>query len=94
MGGSKQMTVSSDPTVTVRVLLFASYAEALGYSSLALTVPAPATLASVLKALRSRPGGELLPERPLCAVNLVQARLDSLVQPGDEIALLPPLAGG
>jgi molybdopterin converting factor small subunit len=88
------MTVSSNPTVTVRVLLFAGYAEALGTASLTLTVPAPATVASLLQALRSRPGGELLPERPLCAVNLVQARLDSPVQPGDEIAVLPPLAGG
>jgi molybdopterin converting factor small subunit len=88
------MTVSSNPTVTVRVLLFARYAEALGDSSLSLTISAPATLASVLKALRSRPGGELLPDRPLCAINLVQARLDSPVQPGDEVAVLPPLAGG
>jgi molybdopterin synthase sulfur carrier subunit len=88
------MTVLSNPTVTVSVLLFARYAEALGNASLTLTVSAPATLASVLKVLRDRPGGELLPDRPLCAVNLVQARLDSPVQAGDEIAVLPPLAGG
>jgi molybdopterin synthase sulfur carrier subunit len=88
------MPVSSDPTVTVRVLLFASYAEALGHASLTLTVPAPATVAAVIQLLRRRPGGELLPERPLCAVNLEQARLDSPVQAGDEIAVLPPLAGG
>jgi molybdopterin converting factor small subunit len=88
------MTGLSNPTVTVSVLLFARYAEALGNASLSLTVSAPATLASVLKALRDRPGGELLPDRPLCAVNLVQARLDSPVQAGDEIAVLPPLAGG
>lgn len=88
------MTVSSHPTVSVRVLLFASYAEAVGHASLSLTVPAPATVASVLHVLRNRPGGQLLPERPLCAINLVQARLDSPVEPGDEIAILPPLAGG
>jgi molybdopterin converting factor small subunit len=34
------------------------------------------------------------PSVPLCAVNLVQARLDSPVEAGDEIAVLPPLAGG
>jgi molybdopterin synthase sulfur carrier subunit len=88
------MTVSSAPTVTVRVLLFASYAEALGQSSLTLAVPAPATVAGVLQVLRRQPGGELLPERPLTAVNLEQARLDSPVKPGDEVAVLPPLAGG
>jgi molybdopterin converting factor small subunit len=88
------MTVSSNPTVTVRVLLFARYAEALGDSALTVTVSAPATLGSVLKAIRSRPGGDVLPERPLCAVNLIQARLDSPIPGGDEIAVLPPLAGG
>jgi sulfur-carrier protein len=88
------MTVSSAPTVAVRVLLFASYAEALGQASLTLTVPVPATVAAVLQLLRRQPGGEVLPERPLCAVNLEQARLDSPVKSGDEIAVLPPLAGG
>lgn len=88
------MTTSSKSTVTVRVLLFARYADALGDDTLTLTVSPPATLASVIKVLRSRPGGEVLPERPLCAVNLVQARLDSPVEAGDEIAVLPPLAGG
>jgi molybdopterin synthase sulfur carrier subunit len=88
------MTVSSAPTVTVRVLLFASYAEALGQPSLTLSVPAPATVAGVIQVLRRQPGGERLPERPLAAVNLEQARLDSPVKPGDEVAVLPPLAGG
>jgi sulfur-carrier protein len=88
------MTVSSAPTVTVRVLFFASYAEALGHPSLTVSVPAPATVASLVRVLRSRPGGEVLPERPLCAVNLEQVRSDSPLQSGDEIAILPPLAGG
>jgi molybdopterin converting factor subunit 1 len=88
------MTVSSDPTVSVRVLLFASYAEALGHAALTLMVPAPATVAALVRVLRARPGGELLPERPLCAVNLEQVRPDSPLQPGDEVAILPPLAGG
>ena len=95
MGGRRNsMTVSSAPTVTVRVLLFASYAEALGQASLTLVVPAPATVAGVLQVLRHQPGGDHLPERPLCAVNLEQARLDSPVKAGDEVAVLPPLAGG
>jgi len=85
---------SSASTVTVRVLLFASYAEALGQASMTLAVPAPATVAGVLQLLRRLPGGEGLPDRPLTAVNLEQARLDSPVKPGDEIAVLPPLAGG
>jgi molybdopterin converting factor subunit 1 len=88
------MTVSAGSTVTVRVLLFASYAEAAGQPSLTLTLPAPATVASVLRLLRSQTSGARLPERPLCAVNLAHARLDAPVESGDEIAILPPLSGG
>jgi len=35
-----------------------------------------------------------LPERPLAAVNLRQVKLDARVKNGDEVALLPPIAGG
>jgi molybdopterin converting factor small subunit len=88
------MTVSTASTVTVRVLLFGSYAEAVGQTSLTLTVPAPATVASVLRLLRARADFARLPERPLCAVNLAHVRLDAPISQGDEIAVLPPLAGG
>ncbi|PYP35551.1 MAG: hypothetical protein DMD46_11970 [Gemmatimonadetes bacterium] len=40
------------------------------------------------------PGGGKLPERPLTAVNLKHVKLDATVQDGDEVALLPPIAGG
>ena len=88
------MTVSAASTVTVRVLLLASYAEAAGQASVTLTLPAPATVGSVLRQLRTLAAGARLPERPLCAVNLAHARLDTPVSAGDEIAILPPLAGG
>jgi len=32
--------------------------------------------------------------RPLAAVNLRQVKLDARVKDGDEVALLPPIAGG
>jgi molybdopterin converting factor small subunit len=88
------MTVSAVPTIAVRVLLFASYAEVVGQESLALVLPAPATVGSVLAYLRAQPGGERLPERPLCAVNLAHSRLDAPLAEGDEVAILPPMAGG
>jgi molybdopterin converting factor small subunit len=40
------------------------------------------------------PGTRALPERPLAAVNLRHVKLDAPVGDGDEVALLPPLAGG
>jgi molybdopterin converting factor small subunit len=81
-------------SLTVRVLLFASYADRLGLDSVALTLPAPATVGAVLERLRTLPGGDQLPPRPLCARNLAHVGLDAALSGGDEIAILPPLAGG
>ncbi len=78
----------------VRVLLFARYADVLGADALSLDLPLPATLAQIVAAVRALPGGHRLPPHPLCAINLEQRAADTLVQPGDEVALLPPLAGG
>ena len=82
------------PTLTLRVLLFASYAETLGFDSVELRVEAPATVGDVLERLRALPGGERLPPRPLCALNLTHVRADAPLSGGDELAILPPLAGG
>jgi molybdopterin converting factor small subunit len=81
-------------SLTVRVLLFASYADRLGLDSVALTLPAPATVGAVLERLRTLPGGDQLPPRPLCARNLAHVGLEAALSAGDEIAILPPLAGG
>jgi molybdopterin converting factor small subunit len=88
------MPASVTPSLTVRVLLFASYAEALGFETAELTVPSPATLGTVMEQLRALPGGDRLPPKPLCARNLAHATADEPVAAGDEIAVLPPLAGG
>jgi sulfur-carrier protein len=81
-------------TLTVRVLLFGSYAERLGVDALDLSLESPATIGDALNRLRSLPGGDALPERPLCALNLSQAGAGAPLSAGDELALLPPLAGG
>ena len=88
------MPVGLSSSLTVRVLLFASYADRLGLDTIALTLPAPATVGTVLERLRALPGGDQLPPRPLCARNLAHVGLDALLSGGDEIAILPPLAGG
>jgi molybdopterin converting factor small subunit len=81
-------------TLTIRVLLFGSYADKLGFDALDLSLESPATIDDALKRLRSLPGGDALPERPLCALNLLQAGAGASLNSGDELALLPPLAGG
>jgi molybdopterin converting factor small subunit len=88
------MPATAPATVSVRVLLFASYAERLGAESLDISVPGPATIGDVLRLVRALPGGAELPARPLCALNLSHASPDATVAEGDEVAILPPLAGG
>jgi molybdopterin converting factor small subunit len=88
------MSSTAASTLTVRVLLFGSYAERLGVDALDLSLESPATIDAALNRLRSLPGGDALPERPLCALNLSQARAGAPLSEGDELALLPPLAGG
>jgi molybdopterin converting factor small subunit len=78
----------------IRVLLFARYAELIGAESVELRAPDTLSVADVLDRVRALPGGSALPAVMLCAVNLRQATLSDRVAPGDEVALLPPLAGG
>jgi molybdopterin converting factor small subunit len=85
---------SAAPRVRVSVLLFARYAELLGTSSMSLELASPATIASVLAELRNTAGGKRLPAWPLVALNRQHAGLDAKLQDGDEVAVLPPLAGG
>jgi molybdopterin synthase sulfur carrier subunit len=77
----------------IRVLLFARYAELVGRDTLELTEALP-TVRAVIERLRELPGASAIPATPLVAVNLRQVGLDSPVAPGDEVAVLPPLAGG
>lgn len=89
------MQANPGGTVTVRVRFFARYAELAGRAEGTLTVPRPATVSDVVDRIRHEwPGAAALPPEPLTAVNLRHARLDASVADGDEVALLPPLAGG
>jgi molybdopterin synthase sulfur carrier subunit len=80
--------------MTITLLLFASYADALGASTLDVELPRESTVGDVISPIRSRHGADRLPPRPLVAVNERYASLDSVVEEGDEVALIPPVAGG
>ncbi len=80
--------------MSVSVLLFASYADAFGSRHLDVSVATPCAVSEVVRAMRDLPGGDRLPARPLVAINQAYATLDSVVHPHDEVALIPPVAGG
>jgi len=89
------MTLTAASPVTVRVLLFGSYAEALERDTLDLGLrDGAATIEQALEQLRALPGGDRIPLKPLCALNLKHVPLDAVLSAGDELAVLPPLAGG
>ena len=80
--------------MTVTVLLFASFADAFGRSSVELTVDAGATVADLVDQLSTLAPDDRLPPRPLVAVNAEYAGYDVRLNSGDEVALIPPVAGG
>ncbi len=80
--------------MTVAVLLFASYADVLGEDRLTLDLPAGASVGDVLDELRRRPGAERLPASPMVAVNQRYATAQQRLTAGDEVAIIPPVAGG
>lgn len=79
---------------TVTVQLFASYAESFGGPTLELPLKSGSTVADLLDHLRLLPGASILPNSPRVAVNRKFAAADQLVDARDEIALIPPVAGG
>ena len=79
---------------TVTVQLFASYADLLGAPTVELPLTPGTTVKDLLQRLRSLPGASSLPPSPRVAVNRSFAASDQLIEPSDEIALIPPVAGG
>lgn len=76
------------------VLLFASYADAAGAPSIRVTLADGARVSDLVRTVREMATGVALPERPLVAVNHRYARPDQPIAAGDEVALIPPVAGG
>ncbi len=80
--------------MSIPVLLFASFADAFGTRELLVPVDTPCMVDAIVDAMRSMPGGDMLPTRPVVAVNQRLADPAVPVVTGDEVALIPPVAGG
>ena len=79
----------------VQARFFAAYRELTGASQVEVTLPEGATVADLIAALRERgPSFAALPARPAVAVNLEYAPIDTGLRDGDEVAFIPPVAGG
>ncbi|HEU5359015.1 MAG TPA: MoaD/ThiS family protein [Gemmatimonadales bacterium] len=82
-------------SITVTVRFLARYAEVVGRDMVSVTATVPATVDSILAQLGADvPSARALPPKPLCARNFRQVRGNEPLLDGDELALLPPLAGG
>lgn len=76
------------------VRLFASFADVFGAPHLKLSLPRGATVEQLTSAIHNLPAAAGLPRRLMVAVNHSYVPADTVLIPGDEIALIPPVAGG
>ena len=77
------------------VRLFALYRERAGRSTVSLQVPDGTTVAELTEEVR-RQFPQLAPPRVqiVVAVNAEYAEEDLVLQPGDDVCLIPPVSGG
>ena len=78
--------------ITVR--FFASNADSLGLARTQLALESGSRVSDLLASVARLPGAASLPKNPRVAVNQIFAEADTLLKTGDEVALIPPVAGG
>lgn len=79
----------------VTILLFGRLHDLAGVRELVRAVPAPATVATVWQALANEfPSVAPYARSMSAAVNADFAKMTTTVAEGDEVAFLPPVAGG
>lgn len=81
--------------IAVRALFFAAYRDLVGTREYALELPEGSSVADLVRRLRDAgPPFDGLPSEPAVAVNRRYASLGAPLGAGDEVAFLPPVAGG
>jgi len=79
----------------VRTLFFASYRDLVGVGQMSLDVPDGCTVSDLVGVLRARGRPfDALPADPAVAVNRTYSGPGTRLASGDEVAFIPPVAGG
>lgn len=83
------------PSVKHRVQLFASWSDTLG-PEVEVELPEGARVADLLETLETQAKSKSIKPlpRPSVALNQRYAKADAVLASGDEIAIIPPVAGG
>jgi molybdopterin converting factor subunit 1 len=82
-------------TKKLRVLFFASLADATGTARASVELPAGADVNALWSLLRERyPALASTRSRPLVACDMEYSDWDAALEGVDEVAFLPPLSGG
>jgi molybdopterin converting factor subunit 1 len=86
--------MSHASSVRIKALLFAAYRDLLGTHELEFELPPGSTVAELIEQVLDRAGDGRLPTTIVVAVNQEYAGPGTVLQDGDEVALIPPVAGG
>jgi len=80
--------------ISVRTLFFGIYGELASGRTDLMELPSESTVEDFLDVMRGAADCDWLPERVVVAVNQRYAEMETLLNDGDEVALIPPVAGG
>ncbi|MBD2041472.1 MoaD/ThiS family protein [Microcoleus sp. FACHB-672] len=82
-------------SITVTVKLFAAYQEAYGVTDLVLDFPSGTPVSALLdRVISEQPQLQQWRNITRFGVNLQFVEPDTILQSGDEVALIPPVSGG
>jgi molybdopterin converting factor subunit 1 len=88
------LIVRPEVPLRIQVLLFASYADAFQAPRVEVALEDGATVRDLIDRVRAMVPGRALPPSPMVAINQSYAQQGERIRPGDEVALIPPVAGG
>lgn len=78
----------------VKSIFFAAYRDLFGADELEFDLPEGATVGDLAGLVRTRSSASNLPASLVVAVNQEYASHETELRDGDEVAFIPPVAGG